>query len=91
MTERTLEEEVAHLRAENPPLKEQLRLALEQLAQALAHIMELEAKLEHTQVESGAPSFVKPCTPKKNNTDKPPRRKRAKDQNGARRREQIPT
>src|SRR5712691_7128423 len=78
----TLEEEVAHLRAENAQLKEQLRLALERIA-------ELEAKLE--QVESGAPSFVKPSTPKIDKTHKQPRRKRAKDQNGARRREQTPT
>ncbi len=85
----TVEEEVTHLRAENAQLKEQLRLALEQLAQALARITELEAKLE--QVESGAPSFVKPSTPKIDKTHSQPRRKRAKDQNGARRREQTPT
>jgi hypothetical protein len=80
----TLEEEVAHLRAENAQLKEQLRFALERIA-------ELEAKLEQTQVEPGAPPFVKPSTPKKNNPHKPARRKRAKDQNGARRREQMPS
>src|SRR6266566_8771217 len=83
----SVEEEVAHLRAENGQLKEQLRLALERIA-------ELEAKLE--QVESGAPSspsssFVKPSTPKIDRTHKQPRRKRPKDQNGARRREQTPT
>lgn len=82
----TLEEEVAHLRAENAQLQEQLRLALEQLAQALARITELEAKLE--QVQSTAPSFVKPNTAKpKDKAEKRPRHKRAKDQNGARRRE----
>jgi transposase len=86
-----LEEEVAHLRAENAQLKEQL-------AQALARIAELEARLEQMQTqlasgsgETGAPSFVKPSTPKKNNTPKPPRRPRAKEHNGARRREQSPT
>jgi predicted nucleic acid-binding Zn-ribbon protein len=85
----TLEEEVAHLRAEDAQLKEQLSLALEQLAQALARIAELEVKLE--QVASGAPTFVKPSTPKKEKSEKQPRRPRAKDQNGARRREQTPT
>jgi transposase len=78
----TLEEEVAHLRAENAQLREQLRLALERIA-------ELETKLE--QVATGAPSFVKPSTQKIDKTEKQPRRKRAKDQNGARRREQTPT
>ncbi len=86
----SLEEEVAHLRAENAQLKEQLRLALVQLAQALARITELEAKLEQVGSESGGPSFVKASTPKQDKMQKQPRRKRAKDQNGARRRE-MPT
>lgn len=86
----TAEEEVAHLRAENEQLKEQLRLALEQLAEALALIKHLERELEY--VKSAPPTFVKPSTPKPNEkATKQPRRKRAKDQNGARRREQTPT
>lgn len=70
-----LEEEVVKLRAE--------------LAAALAKIKELEAELE--RVKSAPLSFVKPNTPKsKEKSEKKARRKRAKDQNGARRRE-IPT
>lgn len=79
----SLTEEIAELRAENGQLKEQL-------AQALAVIMELEAKIEQLEAAvwgSAAPSFVKPSTPKKEKGDKQPRRKRAKEQNGARRRE----
>jgi transposase len=88
----SLEEEVAYLRAENVQLKEQLRLALEQLAQALARIKQLEEELEQIKSTPASPSFAKPSTPKpKDNKDKQSRRKRAKDQNGARRREQTPT
>src|SRR5438876_10253774 len=83
----SLGEELAHLRTENAQLKEQLRLAQEQLAQALARIAELEAKLENAQADSDASSFVKPSTPKNKGADKQGRRKRAKDQNGARPRE----
>lgn len=87
----TAEEEIAQLRVENAQLKEQLHLALEQLAQASARIAELEAKLEQVQSASAPPSFVKPSTPHKDKADKQPPRKRAKDQNGVRRREQTPT
>lgn len=81
-----VEEEVAGLRAENSQLKEQLRLALEHLEEALARIKQLEEELE--RVKSAPPSFVKPSTPQpKDKAQKQPRRKRAKDQNGARRRE----
>ena len=73
------------LRAEN----EQLR---ELLAQALARIEALEAKVQEleqalTEAKSEPPSFIKASTPKKEQVEKKPRRKRAKDQNGARRRE----
>src|SRR5512140_2883694 len=78
MTERTiaeLEEAVVQLRAE--------------LAEAWALIAELRAEIE--RLRSGKidpPAFVKPNTPKANNpTNKQPRRKRAKEQNGARRRD----
>jgi hypothetical protein len=94
------EQEIAGLRVENAQLKEQLRLALEQLAQALARITELEARLEQleqaeAEVGSGSGSgggsgslpFVKPSSPPRDHTLKQPSRKRAKDQNGARRRE----
>jgi transposase len=75
----TLEEEVITLRAEVASLKEQL-------AQTLAVIAQLQAELDKHRSEP--PSFVKPNTPKpKDKTDKQQRRKRAKDQNGARRRE----
>src|SRR5215216_3644810 len=90
----SLEEEIAHLRVENAQLKEQLRFALEQLAEALARIKLLEEEVE--RVKSAPPSFVKPNTNTPRTQDPPnyekrPRRKRAKDQNGARRREQTPT
>lgn len=79
----TLEEEVVLLREENKRLGELLE-------QALARIAKLEADIEHAK--SDLPSFVKPSTPKtKGKADKQPRRKRAKEQNGARRREQTPT
>jgi hypothetical protein len=79
----TLEEEVVALRAEVASLKEQL-------AQALGVIAQLQAELDKYRKEP--PSFIKPNTPKpKDNADKQPRRKRAKEQNGARRREQNPT
>src|SRR5260221_912489 len=89
----SLEEEVASLRAENSQLKEQLRLALEQLGQALARIKQLEGELEQAKsAPTSSPSFVKPSTPKpKDNKDNQSRRKRAKEHNGARRREQTPT
>lgn len=74
----TLEEEIA-LKAEVVSLKEQL-------AQALAVIAQLSAELDKYRNET--PSFVKPNTSKsKDKAQKQPRRKRAKDQNGARRRE----
>lgn len=83
MTDRSLEEEVIALRAEVVSLKEQL-------AQALAVIAQLRAELD--KYKSEPPSFVKPNTAKpKDKAQKQPRRKRAKDQNGARRREQNPT
>ncbi|HEU4984635.1 MAG TPA: transposase, partial [Nitrososphaera sp.] len=71
----TPEEEVAQLRAE--------------LAEARALIAKLQQELERLRSErSEPPSFVKPNTPKaKAQSEKKPRRKRAKDQNGARRRE----
>ncbi len=77
------EEEVVGLRAEVATLKEQL-------AQALALIAQLQAELDKYRKEPA--SFIKPNTPKpKDKAHKQPRRKRAKDQNGARRREQNPT
>ncbi|MEO5952513.1 MAG: hypothetical protein ABIQ44_08635, partial [Chloroflexia bacterium] len=81
--EQELEEEVATLRAEVASLKEQI-------AQALAVIAQLRAELEKRNSEP--PSFIKPSTARpKDKAQKQPRRKRAKDQNGARRREQNPT
>jgi hypothetical protein len=81
--EQELEEEVAALRAEVTSLQEQL-------AQALAMTAQLQAQLE--KYKSQPPSFIKPTTPKpQEKAQKQPRRKRAKDQNAARRREQIPT
>lgn len=77
----TLEEEVVALRAEVASLKEEL-------AQALAVIAQLRQQLDKYRSEPPSPSFIKPNTPKpKDQTAKQPRRKRAKDQNGARRRE----
>ena len=78
-------EEVAILRTEN----EQLRALL---AQALARIAELEARVREleqarSENELPPPPFIKPATPRKDKTQKQPRRKRAKDRNGARRRE----
>ncbi len=79
----TLEEEVIALRAEVASLKEQLVQALDVIAQ-------LRAEMDKHRNEP--PSFVKPSTPtSKDKSQKQPRRKRAKDQNGARRREQNPT
>ena len=78
------------LRAEN----EQLR---ELLAQALARISALEAKVQELEqalreAKSEPPPSIKPSTAKpKDKAHRQPRRKRAKDQNGARRREQNPT
>jgi len=82
-----LREEVSRLRGENQQLREQL-------AQALALIAKLQAELEH--LRANPPPSIKPNTSKakdndNNKTDKQPRRKRAKEQNGARRREQTPT
>ncbi|MBF6614863.1 MAG: IS66 family transposase [Chloroflexi bacterium] len=75
----TLEEEVVQLRAE--------------LAEARVLIAKLQQELERLRSErSEPPSFVKPNTDKpKDQAQKQPRRKRANDQNGARRREQNPT
>jgi transposase len=69
----TLEEEVVQLRAE--------------LAEARALIVELRAELDRLRSEKDdPPPFVKPNTPKsKSRAGKQPRRKRAKEQNGARR------
>ncbi len=82
----TVEEEVAQLREENRQLREQLE-------QALAVIAQLRAELDkYRENKSKPPSFVKPNSAKpKDKAQKQPRRKRAKDQNGARRREQNPT
>lgn len=77
----TLEEEVVQLRAE--------------LAEARTLIVRLQEELERLRSErANPPLFVKPNTPKSKdnaNSEKKPRRKRAKDQNGARRRDQMPT
>lgn len=79
----SVEEEVIVLRAEVASLKAQL-------AQALAVIAQLQAELD--KYRSEPPSFIKPNAPKpKDKAHKQPRRRRAKDQNGARRREQTPT
>jgi transposase len=78
-----LEEEVIALRVEVASLKEQVR-------QLLAANAQLRQELDKYKNEP--PSFIKANTPKpKDNAEKKPRRKRAKDQNGARRREQNPT
>ncbi len=73
----TLEEEVVGLRAE--------------LAEARRLIAELRAELEQLRSEKGDPApapFIKANSAKsRHKSDKQPRRKRAKDQNGARRRE----
>ncbi len=77
MRSEDFEEEVARLRTENQQLREQL-------AQALALVAQLQQELEQVRSERAQPpSFVKP----KDKADKEPRRKRAKDQNGARHRE----
>lgn len=72
------EEEVVQLRAE--------------LAEARILIAELRAEIERLRnnlsQRSDPPPFVKPNTPKpKSQPDKQPRRKRAKEHNGARRRD----
>lgn len=76
-----MEEEVVQLRGE--------------LVEARALIARLQEELERLRSERANPlPFVKANTPKPKdtaNTEKQPRRKRAKDQNGARRREQTPT
>lgn len=76
-----LEEEVVQLKEEN----KRLRALLEQ---ALARIAVLETELDQARnsVPSSAPPFVKASTRKKEGKVKQ-RRKRAKDQNGSRRRE----
>jgi len=63
-----------------------------ELAEAKALIAELRAEIEGLRSElnqrSDPPPFVKPNTPKsKSHPDKQPRRKRTKEQNGARRRD----
>src|SRR6266516_2965412 len=81
----TAEEEVMALRAEVARLKEQL-------AQALELTAKLQAELEH--LRASPPPAIKPNTPRPTNedkTDNKARRKRAKEQNCARRREQTPT
>lgn len=75
----TLEEEVVVLREENRRLRELLE-------QALARIAKLEAELEQSR-NSPPPPFVRASTPKQEEKAKGQRRKRAKDQNGARRRD----
>ncbi len=81
--EQELEAEVAALQAEVAAVKEQV-------AQLLSANAQLRAELDKFQSEP--PSFIKPNTAKsKDKADKQPRRKRAKDQNGARRREASPT
>ena len=81
--EEELEAEVAVLRVEVAALKEQV-------AQLLAANAALQAQLD--KYKSEPPSFVKPNTAKsKGKAEKQPRRKRAKEQNGARPREQNPT
>ncbi len=86
MTERTLEDEVMALRTEVASLKAQLEKALAVNAQL---------QTEVDRYRNQPPSFVKANTPKskanadKANLEKKPRRKRAKDQNGARRRELV--
>ena len=75
----TAEEEVVYLRQE--------------LAKAHALIAQLRAEVEQLRGSgsgSGLPAFIKPSTPKskaQQPQDKPPRRKRAKDQNGSRKRD----
>ncbi len=75
-----LEEEVIALRAEVANLKEQVR-------ELLAANARLQAEVDKFQSEP--PAFIKPSTPKSTSkTDhKQPRRKRAKDQNGSRKRD----
>lgn len=81
--EQELEAEVVVLQAEIAALKEQV-------AQLLAANAQLRAELNKFQSEP--PSFIKPNSAKsKEKAEKQPRHKRAKDQNGARRREQNPT
>src|SRR5947209_11616211 len=83
--EQELEEEVAALRTEVSSLKEQVVTLLTTNARLQAQVDKLQAE---------PPAFVKANTAKskgKDKAQKQPRRKRAKDQNGARRREQTPT
>lgn len=76
----TLEDEVAHLRAENAELRVMVAQLQHQLAAALARIAELE------QQRHGPPPFVKPTKPPRPEP-KPPRKKRDARHNQARRRE----
>jgi transposase len=76
----TLEDEVAHLRAENAELRALLAQLQQQLAAALAQIAELE------QQRSDPPPFVKPNKSPRAEP-KPPRKKRDTRHNQARRRE----
>ncbi|MEP6774746.1 MAG: hypothetical protein ABJA50_04045 [Chloroflexota bacterium] len=77
------------LRAENEQLRELLAQALARIEALEAKVQELEQALTQalTQAKSEPPSFIKASTRKKEQAEKKPRRKRAKDQNGARRRE----
>jgi len=86
----TLEEEVVALRAEVASLKEQVAQLLAANAQLQAQLEQL--RIEQSRNENEPPSFIKPSTPKSKNTadNKSSRRKRAKEQNGSRKRD-IPT
>jgi hypothetical protein len=75
----TLEEEIAHLRAENAGLRASVAQLQDQLAAALARIADLE------QQHRDPPPFVKPTKPAR--PDPKPRKKRAAHHNHARRRE----
>ena len=74
------QEEEAVLLAENKALREEVVLLREELSAALERIAELE------RGRKGPPSFVKANRPK-DAREKKPRRKRAAEQNGSRKRE----
>jgi hypothetical protein len=77
----TVDEEVVLLREENKRLRELLE-------QALARIAKLEVELEQARNSPPSPpTLVKASTSKKKGDDKQPRRKRAKEQNGSRKRD----
>lgn len=78
-----LKEEVAVLKEENKQLRELLE-------QALARIAELEAEREQARNSSPAPSVRASTHKQEGGKGKQQRRKRAKEENGARRRD-IPT